>query len=349
MTKLGTKYIVKDEDTLWDLAGRFLGDPAKWPFIYEHNNNAKVIALTGTKIANPDLIFVGQIVYIPKLSGIEDTSPGQPVVPRIGAKPPPGHTGLAGKGKTKASKKLRSIPFKYNLQDLPSQTVMSITYIATTKLSGSITIQSEKTFDFVTVSQDSFEISAKREADLILGKLVSETKVGWNPTTNQISFENGITLNLSNRYAPSVSVSMGISSKTQLPVAKAIIKYQTIKGRINFHAYVVKDFALEIEITPLPPSAKPKPLPFAKPRPVPAQKPSVWDYLVASALIAVSTVVVVATIAEDVVTFGAGTVDDPVSFAAASAMFMVGVDLFKTVPGSVPIPIEGAGKHPPQL
>ena len=48
-----------------------------------------------------------------------------------------------------------------------------------------------------------------------------------------------------------------------------------------------------------------------------------------------------ATIAEDIVTFGAGIADDAPSFAAAAAMLTGGVTLFKTVNTGIPIQVEG--------
>ena len=55
-----TPYIVKKGDTLWDISKKFLGDPFKWPTIYEYNNKSEIVAKTGMRIANPDLIFVNQ-------------------------------------------------------------------------------------------------------------------------------------------------------------------------------------------------------------------------------------------------------------------------------------------------
>jgi LysM repeat protein len=49
--------IVKGE-TLWHLAGRYLGNPFRWPLLYEANS---------TQIENPDLIYPGQILVIPRI------------------------------------------------------------------------------------------------------------------------------------------------------------------------------------------------------------------------------------------------------------------------------------------
>jgi LysM repeat protein len=55
-------YVVKAGDTLWAIAGRFLGDPLRWPEIYRLNRK---------EIKNPDLIFPGQSLAIPSGVGLE--------------------------------------------------------------------------------------------------------------------------------------------------------------------------------------------------------------------------------------------------------------------------------------
>lgn len=54
-----TTYTVRKGDCLWNIAGRrnVYRDSAKWPKIYRANRN---------KIKNPDLIYPGQVLVIPR-------------------------------------------------------------------------------------------------------------------------------------------------------------------------------------------------------------------------------------------------------------------------------------------
>jgi len=72
-------YLVKDHDTLWALAGRFLDNPRLWPTIWKQN----------PFIPNPDLIFPGDPLIIPGLTGPPKTVAEAPPVPEEWVTPPP--------------------------------------------------------------------------------------------------------------------------------------------------------------------------------------------------------------------------------------------------------------------
>ena len=70
-------YIIKQGDTLWDIANTFLKDPFLWPFIWKANPS----------ITNPDLIFAGNKLVIPSLTPIEqalkaEAEPKEPIPPQ---------------------------------------------------------------------------------------------------------------------------------------------------------------------------------------------------------------------------------------------------------------------------
>lgn len=54
-------YTIKQGDTLWDISNTFLKDPFLWPLVWKANPS----------IANPDLIYPGNVLVIPGLAPIE--------------------------------------------------------------------------------------------------------------------------------------------------------------------------------------------------------------------------------------------------------------------------------------
>ena len=345
---LGKSYIVKNGDTLSGIAATHLGDALRWPEVYDHNNKPAVVRVNGVKITNPDLIFVGQKIYIPgtpnlikaSVNARQKTVSVRPnrTTPQVAVKPklPTSKPAPANAGKIKAAKKVRSTPIKYDLKDLPSITVTSPTYTATIALKGSVTLQSKNSVDFATLTTESFELSVKKEADHALGKLVTESQVGYNSKTNEVTLEWGMTSHSINPNALKTKVSVVMSSKTGLPVMKGSIIAPEIIGNVANHAYLAAGLAIEIEITPRANPGNQTPLPTAKPNVVPIKRPIVnpstnWDYLLGTALVAGAAIIIVGTIVEDILTAGVGVADDAISFAVAGRMLTSGLVLFQVI------------------
>ena len=72
-------YLVKDHDTLWAIASRFLDNPRLWPKVWKQN----------PFIGNPDLIFPGDPLIIPGLTGPPKAVAEAPPVPEEWVEPPP--------------------------------------------------------------------------------------------------------------------------------------------------------------------------------------------------------------------------------------------------------------------
>lgn len=329
---LGEKYIVKEGDTLWDIASKELSNPMLWQLIYEHNCLPEVVKQTGTTISDPDLILIGQTLYIPKQK-----------VPDFIIKPV---NKTNGQGKSPA-KKLRGIPFKYSLNDLPSSSIIAPGYIAEIKLAGDVTIQSSDAVDFLTAGNENFVITAKKNADMALNQLVIHNQISWDPRNNGISFENGITINSDFHFMPSFKIAAAASTSTGLPTIKAEGIFPPIRGKVNEHLYLTSNFSVIIEITPRPPDLIRAPRPVEVPvhRTIPRRQNESTKYFVAAGLLLGATALVIATIVEDIVTSGVGVWNDAASFATASAMLTaVGPVLAGSkVSGQQPIQMESSG------
>jgi LysM repeat protein len=66
---LGERYTVRKGDNLWRIAAHKLGSGSQWPRIWKYNNRREVVRETGRSVPNPDLIYVGQVLILPKAPG----------------------------------------------------------------------------------------------------------------------------------------------------------------------------------------------------------------------------------------------------------------------------------------
>ncbi|MHA7833052.1 MAG: LysM peptidoglycan-binding domain-containing protein [Algiphilus sp.] len=71
------RYVVKQGDTLWDIAERFLIDPWKWPEVWVANR----------QVANPHLIYPGDVLELRWLEGQESVSEVAKLEPQIRREP----------------------------------------------------------------------------------------------------------------------------------------------------------------------------------------------------------------------------------------------------------------------
>ncbi len=75
-------HVVEHGDTLWDIAAQYLGDPNRWPEVYQHN--VGVPQPDGLVLTNPDVILPGWKLTLPSLVATA-TSPTHipPVLPQV--------------------------------------------------------------------------------------------------------------------------------------------------------------------------------------------------------------------------------------------------------------------------
>lgn len=297
------------------MAGRFFGDPAGWPLIQQHNNSAQAIAATGCRISDPNLIFVGQVIYVPDRRPQAASPTSSPQAALQQSKPIPRHPDSF----PKARQTVRGVPFNYKLDQLPAITDVSPSHIATAKLSGSVTIQSQRAYKFAEISRIGFEIQAKQETDLILGKLIADCKVVWKQSSQEVTFENGLTVHSGGTHPSAALQAAGFSPPPRRPVFKASLRLPSLTGTVDGCMFVTQDFGVEVEVVPKPPDAKPSLLSVASPGSI--------DVLQAAAIV------------EDIWAEERDASGDPAGFAEASFMLRSGLRLSTNVRGVAPLRI----------
>ena len=251
------EHVVKPGESLSILAKKYLGDMMQYPRLVEYNNSPTIVQRTGLRIKDPDLIFVGQKIYIPPAGAS----------PRPGAPTPPSARPRPGRNTKPPTQKIASPNLKFQLDDLQKLVFKGPGWTATFSMSGALQLQQKRVESIVTVNNKGFELGAKSKSIPIVETLAVKTvKIGYDATTGDVTFENGITMNSKLPYAPSTALSSGMSTSGR-PYVKATIKAKDLKGEYKDFAYAVAELKVEIKIELDPPSARPRE-PAPAPRPV---------------------------------------------------------------------------------
>ncbi|MBI3897626.1 MAG: hypothetical protein HY308_04925 [Gammaproteobacteria bacterium] len=339
-------------DCLWNLAEHYYGNGSLWPMIYQHNNRKEISQRTGTRIVDPDLILIGQTLLIPPLAAKPAASQLNPIrnqvsqnrdrhsqssVPRSTdvirvrqrqPNPPNGGEPMARKPAGYIASP--GLVFELNKHELIGK---GPGYSVKATLLGRLLMQAKAPVSLPDINAKSLkhvEFKAKQDAETLYGTLTNSAKFEFDPTKRTVKFECGLTTHASNiPNAPEISVVASIDSVTGQPVLKGSVEYPMIKGVISGQYYVGESVRVEVEVT------FDKKVGLTKDLIVSPNENEVWNQItdsfkgvslgaVAVVLVVAAGTLIIVTVVEDVVTLGIGTLDDPISFAAAAGMFFGG-------------------------
>jgi hypothetical protein len=345
---LGDRYVVVRGDNLWRIATKMLGSGGQWPRIWRYNNRRAVVRVTGRGIPNPDLIYVGQTLLIPRLPGQRTVHAGDPdpgrghldeaqlTRPSAGGqaeKPKPSTQGTPSHKRQLSDevKQLRSpLSFKYRL-DLrwPAQDVG--TAILEVRLTGDFVLMSQKTYPATYVTRSDVEHQITAEANNAFAKLMSDQRFIFDPKEKKVTYRSMLVTQSTTPNLPATAVGVEMSSTSPLPKLRAELRIAKLEGSYGGFVYAALDQKFVIEITPKP--QPPTAPPSHKLQPVAAESP--WAAVLGAGLVVSAGVLVVCALADEWIPV-LGQLDDAPAFAGAAALLGSGLALMGGTSANLP-------------
>ncbi|MBA8879727.1 LysM peptidoglycan-binding domain-containing protein [Phyllobacterium myrsinacearum] len=348
---IGTRYVIKNGDTLWSIARDQLGGGTQWPRIWRYNNRREVVRSTGHGIPDPDLIHAGRTILIPVLPGqrsttrVAEAGSARPTLPAVPPVPTPKPSSQSSHPTSSTAPTSNASNLKSQLKDIKLPAALKYTLKQEQKLeTPTATIEFQLTGDVLlmssssaaithSVSDQKTEIKTTSAMHHAFGELVSDNRFIFDPKKNECTVRSMIVSQSNSPNISTVATAAGFEMSPLNPVPKLRfeLRLPKLNGRINGFLYTAVDVKFVILITPKPQQPmgpSPRMLPVLVPQAQP-QPGTNWKKVVGVGLVVTGGVIIVATVVEDFFTAGAGVADDPASFAAAAALFARGAAAFR--------------------
>lgn len=254
---------IKSGETLSGIAQCMLGSAKEWPRLYAFNNMDDVLARGGARIANPDIIRAGDIIYLPVIGPKRSTSPLPPQ-----NKGQPSQLGRTLMQQVATS----SVPFAI-AHDIKRHLVTLDygTYIARVSISCRFSLTKPNRVLLTQVLGKGFEFTAKNEVGNAYAQLISDTKIQFDPKLRTIGVSCGLITKANGVKGPKAVLGIAGFTALGMLVLRAEITCPELKGQIGTAAYVAVSVKFAVEIEPRAPRMSPVPVavPILRPSIIP--------------------------------------------------------------------------------
>jgi len=328
-----SSYVVERGDSLWKISRKAYGSGEHW---------AEIQAANALVLKKGTTLYRGQKLHIPAVGaykhsvprGVSGVTPphldaSAPLVHMQPATIPPGTAAMNGHGELSLSAATKSGPFerakpilfpafKYDVDGMKMEADTPVAHYEA-KFTGELTMQQEGVITGnVTFTKEGVELEYKKGVDTKFNEMFTKA-------TPKIDFgKRSMTMELGVGGSAKMNGQVMYTTETTI-VPPATLKF-TYKPREIKGTYKGFEFAgvigYEFTVTP-------KTQDRFNPHTVPSESVN-WKKVTAVGLVALAAVIVVADVVKDVGTLGAGTVESPLSFAAAAELFGEGMAIFRT-------------------
>lgn len=359
----GDRYTVRRGDNLCRIAHATLGRAREWPRIWKYNNRPEVVRITGRSIPNPDVLYLGQLILIPRFAAEPVARPsttqqsfdhlptaiefGSSDVPKAGEN---ARLRVVSKSPSKEtlSERLQRLrlPVAYKFELDPLQWPVQNIGVATVRvsMSGDVLLVGKESYPAnMVVSGGKLEGQLSTEANHAFGKLVNENTFSYEPGEKRITMKSMLIAQSSTPNTPAAAVGIELDSGSAMPKMRAEIKLPRLDGQIGIFKYAATDVTVALEITPNPQA--PKPGQSARDREVQVRVPqgvevpasvtasasrgASAELLIGAGIVLTGGAIMFGTVIEDFLTWGVGILDDAPTLSIGAATIATGLAVMR--------------------
>lgn len=359
----GDRYLVKKGDNLCRIAQSTLGSAREWPRIWKYNNRPAVVRITGRSVPNPDAIYVGQLLLIPRFAAqpVPRAASTEPAFDHLPAAIEPGSSEAAlqsaqlrrqspGPSSVTSSSGVLSerlerlkipVAYKFELGALPWPPQNIGTATVRISMSGDVLLVGKQSYPAsYVVSNGKLEGQLATEANHAFGKLVSENSYVYEPAAKRITMKSMLISQSTTPNTPAAAVGVEMDSSSPLPKIRAEIKLPRLDGKIGVFKYVATDVTVALEVTPNPTGhdglrdAQRIRVVDAVPATARASARSAAsaELLIGAGIVLGGAALIFGTVVEDFFTWGVGILNDAPTLTLGAAAISAGISVMRSTP-----------------